>query len=266
MKEKLVCYLRICQNALSMRNSPAMPKINNILLMAVLAAANIAQPAAAMPMPEPMDIPPPQPQQQLQQEEKDALAQQWRLPLEGGRVSSFFGASRGRRAHGGIDFSVPRNTPVMATNDGTVVASGMGYLGDRKYGNVVVIEHEGGLRSLYAHLNKRNVNVGDSVTAGELIGLSGATGHATGPHLHLEAYENGTRIDPNRFMLANLEDNALPSAMHAKRTGVEEVPPAPHTRGKAGKKEKSTRVASGAKTSKKKTQVAQKSSKSHKRA
>jgi len=252
-----------------------MPKINHFLLMAVLAAANIARTAAAMPMPipEPTDIPAPQLQPQLQVEEKeepsqpkDALSQQWRLPLEGGRVSSFFGASRGRRAHGGIDFSVPRNTPVMATNDGTVVASGVGYLGDRKYGNVVVIEHEGGLRSLYAHLNKRSVNVGDTVTAGELIGLSGATGHATGPHLHLEAYENGTRIDPNRFMLANLEDNALPSAMHAKRTGVEEVPPAPHSRGKAGRKDKGTRLAS-AKTSKHKTtQVAQKSSKSHKRA
>lgn len=243
-----------------------MPKITNILLMAVLAAANIAQPAAAMPMPmpEPMDIPPP-PQLELQQEEKENLSQQWRLPLEGGRVSSFFGASRGHRAHGGIDFSVPRNTPVMATNDGTVVASGMGYLGDRKYGNVVVIEHEGGLRSLYAHLNKRSVNVGDSVTAGELIGLSGATGHATGPHLHLEAYQDGTRIDPNRFMLANLEDNALPSAMHAKRTGVEEVPPAPHTKGKGGRKDKATRVAS-AKTSKKNTQVAQKSTKAQKRA
>ena len=249
-----------------MRNSPARQKITNILLMAMLAAANIAQTAAAMPMPmpEPMDIPPPQPQLQLQEEEKDALSQQWRLPLEGGRVSSFFGASRGRRAHGGIDFSVPRNTPVMATNDGTVVASGMGYLGDRKYGNVVVIEHEGGLRSLYAHLNKRNVNVGDTVAAGELIGLSGATGHATGPHLHLEAYENGTRIDPNRFMLANLEDNALPSAMHAKRTGVEEVPPAPHKAGK-GKKGKASRVASD-KSSNKKTQVAQKTSKSRKHA
>ncbi len=253
-----------------------MPKINNILLMAVLAAANIAQTAAAMPMPipEPTDIPTPQLQPELKNEEKeetaqqtDPLSQHWRLPLEGGRVSSFFGASRGHRAHGGIDFSVPRNTPVMATNDGIVVASGMGYLGDRKYGNVVVIEHEGGLRSLYAHLNKREVNVGDTVTAGEQIGLSGATGHATGPHLHLEAYENGTRIDPNRFMLANLEDNALPSAMHAKRTGVEEVPPAPHSRSKAGKKDKGTRVASSAKASKKKTtQVAQKSSKSHKRA
>ncbi|WP_051293773.1 M23 family metallopeptidase [Pseudoduganella violaceinigra] len=235
-----------------------MSKITNILLLAVLAAAHIVQPAAAMP--EPLDIPPPQEVKEplaldVKEPVKEAPSAQWRLPLEGGRVSSFFGASRGRRAHGGIDFSVPRNTPVMATNDGTVVASGMGYLGDRKYGNVVVIEHEGGLRSLYAHLNKRNVNIGDTVAAGELIGLSGATGHATGPHLHLEAYQDGTRIDPNRFMLANLEDTALASAMHAKRTGVEEVPPAPHSKDK-----------SGGKSSKKKTQVAQKSSKSHKRA
>ena len=228
-----------------------MPKITKLLLLAAL-AANFVQPAAAMP--EPMEVPPPQPQ-----------AQQWRMPLDAGRVSSFFGAARGRRAHGGIDFSVPSNTPVMATGDGTVVASSMGYKGDRKYGNVVVIEHEGGLRSLYAHLNKRNVNVGDTVAAGELIGLSGATGHATGPHLHLEAYQDGTRIDPNRFMLANLEEDALPSAMHARRTGAEEVPPAARTRAKAGKKGKALRVAS-VKPAKKKTVVAQKPVKSRKHA
>ncbi|MGW8394988.1 M23 family metallopeptidase [Pseudoduganella sp. HUAS MS19] len=235
-----------------------MSKFTNILLMAMLAAANVLQPAAAMP--EPLDLPLPK----EEKEAKESLQQQWRLPLEGGRVSSFFGAARGRRAHGGIDFSVPHNTPVMATDSGTVVASSMGYLGDRKYGNVVVIEHEGGLRSLYAHLNKRNVNVGDTVAAGELIGLSGATGRATGPHLHLEAYQDGTRIDPNRFMLADLEDKALPSAMRAKRTGVEEVPPAPHKASK-GKKVKATRVAS-TRTSKKKTQVAQKASKTRRHA
>jgi murein DD-endopeptidase MepM/ murein hydrolase activator NlpD len=237
-----------------------MPKITHILLMAMLAAANFTQTAAAMP--EPLDIAPPL---QEEKEPKEPLTQQWLVPLEGGRVSSFFGAARGRRAHGGIDFSVPRNTPVMATGDGTVIASGMGYLGDRKYGNVVVIEHAGGLRSLYAHLNKRHVSVGDAVAAGELIGLSGATGRATGPHLHLEAYQDGTRIDPNRFMLANLEDSALPSAMHAKRTGVEEVPPAPHSARK-GKKGKGARVASADKGSKKKTLVAQKSGKARKQA
>ena len=233
-----------------------MPKIAHILIPALLAAAQFTQPAAAMP--EPLDVVP-----------TEAAAQQWRMPLEGGRVSSFFGAARGRRAHGGIDFSVPHNTPVTATGDGTVVASSMGYKGDRQYGNVVVIEHEGGLRSLYAHLNKRSVQVGDTVAAGELIGLSGATGRATGPHLHLEAYQDGARIDPNRFLLANLEDDALPSAMRAKRSGVEEVRPDVRSkaRAKAGRKAKANapRVAS-AKTSKKKTQLAQKSGKARKRA
>jgi murein DD-endopeptidase MepM/ murein hydrolase activator NlpD len=227
-----------------------MPKITHILIPVLLAAAQCMRPAAAMP--EPLDAVP-----------QEASAQQWRMPLEGGRVSSFFGSARGRRAHGGIDFSVPHNTPVMATGDGTVVASSMGYKGDRKYGNVVVIEHEGGLRSLYAHLNKRSVQVGDTVAAGELIGLSGATGRSTGPHLHLEAYQDGTRIDPNRLLLAKLEEDALPSAMRAKRTGVEKVrPPA---RSKAKAKPKATRVAS-AKPSKKKTQLAQKSGKPRKRA
>jgi murein DD-endopeptidase MepM/ murein hydrolase activator NlpD len=230
-----------------------MPKITHILIPVLLAAVQFTQPAAAMP--EPLDAVP-----------QEAAAQQWRMPLEGGRVSSFFGSARGRRAHGGIDFSVPHNTPVMATGDGTVIASSMGYKGDRKYGNVVVIEHEGGLRSLYAHLNKRSVQV---VTAGELIGLSGATGRSTGPHLHLEAYQDGTRIDPNRFLLANLEDGALPSAMGAKRTGVEEARPKTRSKAKAkaGKKSKAktTRLAS-AKPSKKNAQLADRIRKSGKQA
>lgn len=233
-----------------------MQKITNILLLALL-GATFAPPVAAMP--EPLDAVP--------VALKEAKEQQWRMPLDAGRVSSFFGAARGRRAHGGIDFSVPHNTPVMATGDGTVIASSMGYKGDRKYGNVVVIEHDGGLRSLYAHLNKRHVNVGDTVSAGEMIGLSGATGRSTGPHLHLEAYQDGARIDPNRFLLANLEEGALPSAMRAKRTGVEQLTPKVRSKAKASKKSKgkATRLAS-AKASKKKTQLAQKSGKSRKRA
>ncbi|MCE3265213.1 MAG: peptidase, partial [Pseudoduganella sp.] len=231
-----------------------MQKLTNILSLALLGIA-FAQPAAAMP--EPLDAVP--------LELKEAKEQQWRMPLDAGRVSSFFGAARGRRAHGGIDFSVPHNTPVMATGDGTVIASSMGYKGDRKYGNVVVIEHDGGLRSLYAHLNKRHVSVGDTVSAGETIGLSGATGRSTGPHLHLEAYQDGARIDPNRFLLANLEEDALPSAMRAKHSGVEQVTSKARGKAKASKRSqgKATRIAS-ARSSKKKTQIAQKSSKSRK--
>jgi len=235
-----------------------MRKLTLTLLASLFATSLLTQQAFAMP--EPLEPEPQAPQ-----------PQHWRLPLDGGRVSSFFGAVRGRRAHGGIDFSVPSGTPVMATSDGTVVASTNAYKGDRKYGNVVVIEHEDGLRSLYAHLNKRNVNVGETVTAGELIGLSGSTGHSTGPHLHLEAFRNEARIDPNDLLLANLDDMALPSAMHTKRLSADEIVTTKAPSGKGGKskaksrgkeRDKTTRLASKSR----KTQVAQKPSKSRKHA
>lgn len=142
----------------------------------------------------------------------------WHWPLEGAkaRVSSFFGALRGRRAHGGVDFSTPVGTPVKATDSGVVVASTNRYEGDKKYGEVVVIEHMNGFRSLYAHLNSRDVKVGDEVAAGQSIGESGKTGHSTGPHLHLEAFYNGTRTDPKN-LLAGLDETALPSALTAKQ-------------------------------------------------
>jgi murein DD-endopeptidase MepM/ murein hydrolase activator NlpD len=146
----------------------------------------------------------------------------WRMPLDSGRVSSFFGALRGRHTHEGIDFSVPSGTLVTATDGGTVVASDTHYGGDRKYGNVVVIEHASGLRSLYAHLNQRDVSVGDVVSIGERIGLSGNTGRSTGPHLHLEAWRDKTRIDPRALLLANLNDSALPSAMRSARSKAKE--------------------------------------------
>ncbi|KQX00446.1 hypothetical protein ASC94_30180 [Massilia sp. Root418] len=148
----------------------------------------------------------------------DKPKSRWLWPLESAkaRVSSFFGALRGRRAHGGVDISTPVGTPVKATDGGVVVASTNRYLGDKKYGEVVVIEHLNGFKSLYAHLNTRDVKVGDEVMAGQSIGQSGQTGHSTGPHLHLEAFYNGARTDPGH-LLAGLEDVALPSALNAKQ-------------------------------------------------
>lgn len=150
--------------------------------------------------------------------DKAAKQARWHWPLEGAkaRVSSFFGALRGRRAHGGVDFSTPVGTPVKATDGGVVVASTNRYEGDKKYGEVVVIEHLNGFRSLYAHLNTRDVRVGDEVAAGQPIGQSGKTGHSTGPHLHLEAFYNGARTDPKN-LLAGLDESALPSALSAKQ-------------------------------------------------
>lgn len=179
--------------------SRAMRKMPSLTLIMILAL-----PAMAMAAPTPLAIDP------------GPMPQQWRLPVDNGRVSSFFGTMRGHRAHGGIDFSVPNDTPVVATDSGIVVASANHYKGDRKYGNVVVIEHDNGLRSLYAHLNKRDVRVGDEVAAGDAIGLSGSTGHSTGPHLHLEAYRDAARIDPGALLQANLRANALPSATHTR--------------------------------------------------
>ncbi|KQV90539.1 hypothetical protein ASD15_00125 [Massilia sp. Root351] len=188
----------------------------------------------------------------------------WLWPLESAkaRVSSFFGALRGRRAHGGVDISTPVGTPVKATDSGVVVASTNRYLGDKKYGEVVVIEHLNGFKSLYAHLNTRDVKVGDEVKAGQSIGQSGQTGHSTGPHLHLEAFYNGARTDPGH-LLAGLEDIALPSALNAKQytsTDGSFVTKAPYVApakagkagktGKTGKTEKSSSKAKAGNTGK----------------
>lgn len=200
--------------------------------------APAAAPALAAPVPTPAAAPTPAPDKP----EKQGFFAKWVMPLTNIRVSSFFGALRGKRAHGGVDFSTPVNTPVMATGPGVVVASTNRYDGDKKYGEVVVIEHMNGFRSLYAHLNKRSVNVGDEVAAGQPIGYSGSTGHSTGPHLHLEAFENGKRIDPQN-LLAGLEQGALQSAVNARQfKGEEMIFTAPKTKTSVNgyKKAKST--------------------------
>ncbi len=200
-----------------------MPKLATLTLTLLLAAS---LPAHASDTPEPANTTP----------------SRWSLPLDGGKVSSFFGALRGKRAHGGVDFSTPTGTPIKATDGGTVVASTNRYEGDRKYGEVVVIEHSNGLRSLYAHLKERLVRVGDMVSAGELIGHSGTTGRSTGPHLHLEAFQDGKRIDPQNLLDQPLEDNALRQALNAKRAGeADAVYAAPRFEAKAGKHGKHTR-------------------------
>lgn len=219
--------------------------------------APAATPAAAVPVP--VTAPTPAPSEKP---EKQGFFAKWVMPLTNIRVSSFFGALRGKRAHGGVDFSTPVNTPVMATGPGVVVASTNRYEGDKKYGEVVVIEHMNGLRSLYAHLNKRSVNVGDEVAAGQPIGFSGSTGHSTGPHLHLEAFENGKRIDPQN-LLAGLEQGALASAVNARQfKGEDMIFTAPKTKSSASgyKKAKTTsehhKVASAGKRTKAKSSEA----------
>jgi murein DD-endopeptidase MepM/ murein hydrolase activator NlpD len=101
-------------------------------------------------------------------------------------------ACPGRHWHSGIDLAAARGTPVMATLPGiaTVILSATGY------GLHVIIDHGGGLSSLYGHLDTVLIEAGDAVMAGEVIGTVGATGNATGPHLHFEIRRDGIPEDP----------------------------------------------------------------------
>ena len=102
-----------------------------------------------------------------------------------------FGPRRGRR-HQGVDIPLKTGEPVYAAFTGKVRMSK--YFG--AFGNLVVIRHENGIETFYAHLSKRNVEVGDWVNAGDVIGLGGSSGRSTGPHLHFETRYNGFAFDP----------------------------------------------------------------------
>ena len=103
-----------------------------------------------------------------------------------------FGPRRGRR-HQGVDLPLATGTPIYATFNGKVrVSSTM-----KGYGNIVIVRHENGLETFYGHLSKRNVESGDWVNAGDVIGLGGNTGRSTGPHLHFETRFMGYAINPS---------------------------------------------------------------------
>jgi len=106
-------------------------------------------------------------------------------------VSSYFGP-RGRGFHPGIDLAVGSGTPVKAAAEGEVVFTGPG----AGYGLLVEVAHDGGLTSLYAHLSRIDVVVGERIETGGQVGLSGATGKVTGPHLHFELRLRGAAVDP----------------------------------------------------------------------
>lgn len=143
----------------------------------------------------------------------------WQAPLQHMRVSAFFGivhAPTGR-THGGMDFAAPIGTAIVAPAAGVIVASTNRYQGESKWGEVVAIDHGDGLRSVYAHMDKRMVKEGEHVAAGQRIGTTGATGKVTGPHLHMEASRNGGNIDP-QILLGNLEADATRTALQRLKT------------------------------------------------
>ena len=133
---------------------------------------------------------------------------QWVLPVHS-KVTSEFGSLRVPPngmpyVHTGVDLRALPNTPVRATSDGVVVGTDDEVI----FGNVVSIDHGFGLLSRYMHLSSFNVNIGERVKAGDVIGLSGSSGRAEAPHLHWEMRVRGQPVDPlsTRRLLVRLSD------------------------------------------------------------
>ncbi len=124
----------------------------------------------------------------------------WASPLTYMRPTSGFNAKRMhpilRRVlpHLGVDYAARRGTPVYATGDGSV-----SYAASRGgYGNMVEVQHPNGYATRYAHLSRIAVRAGEPIQQGQVVGYVGATGLATGPHLHYEVRRKGTPVDPQR--------------------------------------------------------------------
>lgn len=130
-------------------------------------------------------------------------------PVGSGRVSSLFGPRSDpftgeTRQHKGIDVAAPTGTPIVASAPGTVT-----WAGERgSYGELVIVDHGGGVESRYAHQAWIDVAVGDEVAAGEVIGAVGSTGRSTGPHLHYEIRVNGEAVDPRPWFAAAIGRSA----------------------------------------------------------
>ncbi|WP_393062785.1 peptidoglycan DD-metalloendopeptidase family protein [Streptomyces sp. LN549] len=125
-------------------------------------------------------------------------------PVPGNHTTAYraSGANWSSGSHTGIDFPVSTGTSVKAITSGTVVTAGWG----GAYGNEVVIKHADGHYSQYGHMSSLSVSAGQTVTAGQQVGLSGATGNATGPHLHFEVRTGpayGSDIDPIAYLASH---------------------------------------------------------------
>ena len=160
----------------------------------------------------------PTPEQQKQIEEGQQIKKDYLNRVTPGRewsgaftapasaeISDVFGSERifnGKTSspHLGLDFRVPGGTPVAAMNDGRVLLARPLFF----EGNFVVLDHGQGLLTLYLHLSEFKVKEGDAVKRGQVVGLSGGTGRATGPHLHVAVRWQGTYLDPASLMRLRL--------------------------------------------------------------
>jgi len=117
------------------------------------------------------------------------------------KLSSTYGLSvhpltKKERMHKGVDWKAPLGTPIQSAGDGVVLEAGQ----KGNYGNCIIIVHDEIYQTLYAHLQKIDVKVGDRVTLGQQIGSVGTTGMSTGPHLHYEVIRNGVKVNPVDYL------------------------------------------------------------------
>lgn len=116
-------------------------------------------------------------------------------------ITSYFGPRWGKR-HEGLDYGCPVGTPIVAVKSGVVEVSKFGYPGSGfgGYGNVVLVNHGGGVKTLYAHLSSQSVQAGQTVSQGQQVGLCGSTGRSTGPHLHFEIRTSKGKVNPLKYV------------------------------------------------------------------
>lgn len=121
------------------------------------------------------------------------------------------------RMHEGIDFTAPIGTPIYATGNGTI--SLVDY-GSRDYGNHVIITHGFGYQTLYGHMSRIKVKIGQKVNRGDVIGYVGNSGKSTGPHCHYEVIKNGIKINPINFFYSDLTPEEFQQMLElAERNG-----------------------------------------------
>jgi murein DD-endopeptidase MepM/ murein hydrolase activator NlpD len=133
-------------------------------------------------------------------------------PVSGG-ISDVFGTARVfnqqvQSRHQGLDYAVGAGTPVHAVNRGTVILARPLYF----EGSCIVVDHGQGLLSLYLHLSEFRVKEGDEVESGQLIGLSGGSGRASGPHLHLAIRWQGVYLNPATLMKLKIPQSFVPNS------------------------------------------------------
>ena len=123
------------------------------------------------------------------------------VPPTGGRLASRFGLRRffngePRAPHNGLDLAVPRGTPVKASAAGRVLAADDYFFN----GKTVFVDHGNGLITMVCHLDRIDVTAGESIIQGQILGMSGMTGRASGPHVHWSVVLNGAMVDPALFL------------------------------------------------------------------